>query len=101
MRFRLVILDGQEGILAHVNSASPLRLGRYGVILDALESIGITAVAQARSAKCLIVIDEIGAMEVYSELVQKHGHGYSHWFAASFGDNHPEISSLARYAETV
>ena len=65
--FRLVTLDGKHGILAHVNAASPLRVGRYGVNLDCLESIGIPAVYTAMATRDLIVLDEIGPMELYSD----------------------------------
>jgi nucleoside-triphosphatase len=69
--FRLVTLDGQSGILAHVASDSPLRLGRYGVNLHDLEAIGLTAIERARVANKLIVIDEIGPMQSYSEQFKK------------------------------
>ncbi len=64
--FRLVTVDGQTGIFAHVNSRSSLHVGRYGVNLDCLESLGIAAIKKAVEAKKLIVIDEIGPMELYS-----------------------------------
>jgi nucleoside-triphosphatase len=65
--FRLVTLDGQTGIFAHVNSKSSFRIGRYGVNLGCLESLGIAAIKKAVETKKLIVIDEIGPMELYSE----------------------------------
>ncbi len=65
--FRLVSLDGQHGILAHVHSESPLRVGRYGVNLDCLESIGVPALCRAKLTKHLIVLDEIGLMQLYLE----------------------------------
>jgi len=65
--FRLVTLDGRNGILAHVQSESPIRVGRYGLNLDCLESIGIAAINEAVATKKLIVIDEIGPMQAYSD----------------------------------
>jgi nucleoside-triphosphatase len=65
--FRLVTLDGRNGILAHVQSESPIRVGRYGVNLDCLESIGIAAINEAIATKELIVVDEIGLMQAYSD----------------------------------
>ena len=65
--FRLVTLGGQTGIFAHIKSESPLRIGHYGVNLDCLESLGIAAIKQAIEMKKLVVIDEIGPMELYSE----------------------------------
>ncbi len=65
--FRLVTLDGQQGILAHVNAKSPIRVGRYGVNVDCLESIGIPALYEAMATKDLVVLDEIGPMELHSD----------------------------------
>jgi nucleoside-triphosphatase len=65
--FRLVTLDGHSGILAHVNYAGPIRVGRYGVNLDFLESIGVATIYEAMATKDLIVIDEIGPMELHSD----------------------------------
>ena len=69
--FRLVTLDGQSGIFAHEATTSPLRVGRYGINLDCLESIGIAAIERALASKRIIVIDEIGPMELYSEQFQQ------------------------------
>ena len=58
-------------IMAHVNCRSPYRVGRYGVNVSAIEEVGITALREGiRNAKT-IIIDEIGRMELYSELFQK------------------------------
>ncbi len=69
--FRLVTLDGQTGVFAHINSKSPLRIGRYGVNLDCLESLGITAIQKAIETKKIVVIDEIGPMEEFSDRFKK------------------------------
>src|SRR5713226_4173579 len=52
--FQLITLDGQTGILAHVDIESPIRVGRYGVNLDCLTSIGIAAIDKASATKQLI-----------------------------------------------
>ena len=67
MGFRLLTLDGNEGTLAHLHIDSPLRLGRYGIDVTCLETIGIPALLQAATTKKLIVIDEIGFMQAFSE----------------------------------
>jgi nucleoside-triphosphatase len=64
--FEIVTFDGQTGILAHVDIHSPRRVGRYGVNLAALESVGITSVRHAMQGGALVVIDEIGPMELFS-----------------------------------
>ena len=64
--FRLVTLDGKEAILAHINIRSPYRVGKYGVDTTSLDRLGVPALNQAASAHQLIVIDEIGKMELLS-----------------------------------
>ena len=65
--FRLVTLDGEEVILAHTGIKSPYRVSRYGVDIAGLERVGIPALAQAAREQRLVVIDEIGKMELLSE----------------------------------
>ena len=64
--FRLVTLDGEDAILAHVNIHSPYRVSKYGVDIDALERVGIPALHKAAQQCNLVVIDEIGKMELFS-----------------------------------
>ena len=64
--FRIMTLDGQEGILAHVNVRSRYRVSKYGVDLADLERVGVTAIQHAIAASDCVVIDEIGKMELFS-----------------------------------
>jgi nucleoside-triphosphatase len=64
--FRIVTLDGQEGILAHVDVRSRYRVSKYGVDLVSLERVGVTAIQHAIVASDCVVIDEIGKMELFS-----------------------------------
>ncbi len=64
--FRLVTLDGDEVILAHINIHSPYRVGKYGVDIGGLERVGIPALHKAAQQCDLVVIDEIGKMELFS-----------------------------------
>jgi nucleoside-triphosphatase len=64
--FQLITLDGRFATLAHVNIAGPVRVGRYGVDLGALERVGLPAVREAMEAGRIVVIDEIGKMELAS-----------------------------------
>jgi nucleoside-triphosphatase len=66
--FRLIALDGSEGILASVNIESPYRVGRYGVHLQDLECVGVRALRRAlrQTQVTLVVVDEIGKMELFS-----------------------------------
>jgi nucleoside-triphosphatase len=69
--FKLVTLDGEEVVFAHVDfavAAGPDRLEKYGLDLSALERIGVGAVRQAVQARRLVIIDEIGPMEIRSPI---------------------------------
>jgi nucleoside-triphosphatase THEP1 len=64
--FRIVALDGQEAILAHVSISSPYQVSKYRVDTDALNGVGVAALRQALTESDLVVIDEIGKMELLS-----------------------------------
>jgi len=64
--FRIITLDGQEAVLAHVDISSPYRVSKYRVDIDALDRVGVSALRQALKEADLVVIDEIGKMELLS-----------------------------------
>lgn len=64
--FKLVTLDGQDAILAHVDVHSPYRVSRYGVDIGSLNRVGVSALHKAAQQCDLVVIDEIGKMELFS-----------------------------------
>ena len=64
--FRIVTLGGQEAILAHVDISGPYQVSKYRVDTDALDRVGVAALRQALNQSDLIVIDEIGKMELLS-----------------------------------
>ena len=64
--FRLVTLDGQDAILAHINIHSPYRVSKYGVDIDSLDKVGVSALHRAVRECDLVVVDEIGKMELFS-----------------------------------
>lgn len=64
--FALRTLDGRRATLAHVNRTGPPRVGKYGVDVDALERVGVPAIRAAIREGRLVVIDEIGKMEMAS-----------------------------------
>ena len=64
--FRLVTLDGQSAVLAHVDIGSPYRVSKYGVDIDSLSKVGVSALQRAAWQCDLVVIDEIGKMELFS-----------------------------------
>jgi len=64
--FRLVTLDGPTAILAHSDIHSQYRVSKYGVDLDGLDGVGVSALYQAAEECDLVVVDEIGKMELFS-----------------------------------
>ena len=64
--FRIVTLDGEEAVLAHTNISSPYHVSKYKVDIDSLDEFAVSAVHQALKKSDLIVIDEIGKMELLS-----------------------------------
>ncbi len=63
---RLVTLDGGSAILAHIDIHSPYRVSKYGVDIDSLEQVGVSALHRAAQQCDLVIIDEIGKMELFS-----------------------------------
>lgn len=67
--FRIIdLLNNVEGILAHVNCKNGPQVGKYRVCLEDLEKIGAKSILDACERADLVVIDEVGPMELYSEL---------------------------------
>jgi len=64
--FRLVTLDGDSAILAHVDVHSPYRVSRYGVDIVSIDRVGVSALHKAAQQCDLVIIDEIGKMELFS-----------------------------------
>jgi nucleoside-triphosphatase len=66
--FRLVTLPsgGREAVMAHVDIRTRNRVGRYGVDVATLDAVGVAAVREAVQSREVVVIDEIGKMELFS-----------------------------------
>lgn len=64
--FALVTLDGEEAVLARVAFADRQRVSRYGVDVEALDRVGVAAVRRALRESDLVVVDEVGKMELLS-----------------------------------
>lgn len=67
--FELVSLDGRKQLLSHVDLRSPHRVGKYGVHVDRFEAF-LQKLSFIDSAADIIVIDEIGKMELLSKRFQ-------------------------------
>lgn len=64
--FNCVTLDGVSKRIASVDSTSSIRIGRYGVELEAFENLALTSIRHSLKTKKVTVIDEIGYMQMLS-----------------------------------
>jgi nucleoside-triphosphatase len=64
--FRLVTLDGQADVMAHIDFKSRSQVGRYGVKVEVIDRLGAGAIRAAIEHNSIVVIDEIGKMELFS-----------------------------------
>lgn len=69
--FCLLTLDGREAVLADLLIRGGPRIGKYGVDLEALERTGVRSLREAIATKKLVVVDEIGPMELLSPLFRE------------------------------
>lgn len=63
--FRLVGLDGSEGVLSRVDFSGPHRVGRYGVDVEGFERF-LDRLELAATISTIVFVDEIGKMESLS-----------------------------------
>ncbi len=63
--FVMRTLDGKEGFLAHQEIQSEFRIRRFGVSIENIETIAVPSIAPVEGR--IIVLDEIGKMECFSE----------------------------------
>ena len=64
--FSITSVEGANVVMAHVDFRSSVRVGKYGVDVPAFERIALPALRDAVQRKRIIVIDEIGKMELAS-----------------------------------
>jgi nucleoside-triphosphatase len=67
----LDLSNGRRGWLAHMNQKSGPQIGRYTVNMADLDSVGAEAIVSAVENSDIVVIDEIGPMELFSESFRK------------------------------
>lgn len=66
--FRLITLDDKQCVLSHKSARSPYRVGKYRINRDCIERLGVAAIEHGIKKRCTIVIDEIGKMELFSDV---------------------------------
>jgi len=64
--FEIVTLDGSQAVLSHIDIRGPQRVGKYGVDAAAFDRVAVAALRRAIQQSDLIVVDEIGKMELFS-----------------------------------
>ena len=64
------LYTGKKDILAHIDVQSMFKVSKYGVDINAFDEIAMTAINSAVENCDLIIIDEIGKMELFSENFQ-------------------------------
>ena len=67
----LNLTDGTKGVLASVLGGLGPRVGRYRVNLEDLSAVGAAGLAKAAAHSEVIVIDEVGPMELVSPEFRK------------------------------
>ncbi len=61
------VANAKVGWLAHVNQQGGPQVGKYHVNLGDLEAVGVKAIAEATEKHDVVVVDEVGPMELFSE----------------------------------
>lgn len=61
------LATGDSGLLSHVEECSGPRVGKYSVCQDQLDTLSSRAIGQNMEKIDLLIIDEIGPMELKSE----------------------------------
>ncbi|MBN2407572.1 MAG: AAA family ATPase [Elusimicrobia bacterium] len=67
--FMMKTIDGRTAYLAHRDIVSGCRIRRYGVSIENIENIAVDSISP--SGNKIIVLDEIGKMECFSERFRK------------------------------
>jgi nucleoside-triphosphatase len=64
--FRVRDLRGDAAVLAHIACKGKHRVGKYGVDTAAFEEIAVPALQAGKEETDLLIVDEIGRMELFS-----------------------------------
>jgi nucleoside-triphosphatase len=69
--FNIVTLSGRSRMMASKGFRSPRRVGSYGVDVEAIDTLAAGSIEEAIEKDDLIVIDEIGKMELFSDVFRR------------------------------
>ena len=89
--FRLVTLDGDEAVMAHTDlrGEGRPRVSRYGVDVEAIEDVGVAAIQRAMASDKVIIVDEIGKMELFCE-------AFKETVSEAVGSENPVLATIMR-----
>ncbi len=60
-------MSGEKGVLARLGLESRYMYGKFGVDLSVLENVGVKALQEAQEKADVIIVDEVGKLEVESD----------------------------------
>jgi len=103
---KLITLYGEEATLAHKDLKAPRypRAGRYGVDTAALDKVGVKALKRAIRRNRIVIVDEIGLMELHSkkflDVLMGGFMGSAHIVGTITAKHHPE-ADVFRYLSQI
>jgi len=103
---KLITLYGEQTTIAHKDLKAPRypRVGRYGVDTAALDKVGVKALKRAIGRNRIVIVDEIGLMELYSrkflDVLMGGFMGEAHIVGTIMAKHHPE-ADVYRYLSQI
>ncbi|RJP21374.1 MAG: NTPase [Candidatus Abyssobacteria bacterium SURF_5] len=85
--FEIVTLDGRRAPLSHIGIPGKQRVGRYGVDTESMDSVAVPAIKRAIEEGHIVIIDEIGKMELFS-------HRFRQVVLKAFGSSSPVVAVI-------
>lgn len=90
--FRIKTFEGKEGVLAHIEWKGRPRVGKYGVDVESFEAIALPELETALRDSQIIVVDEIGKMELFS-------HGFKELVTKVLDSPYPLLGVIKDYGD--
>jgi nucleoside-triphosphatase len=103
---KLITLYSEEVTIAHKDLKAQRypRVGRYGVDTAALDKVGVKALKRAIRRNRIVIVDEIGLMELYSrkflDVLMEGFMGEAHIVGTITAKHHPE-ADVFRYLSQI
>lgn len=98
--FDCVSLDGKRQRIADVNLHSDIRMGRYGIAIEAFEDFALQAISKSSSTSKIIIIDEIGPIQFLSTKFKQQTNniltGPNCVIGTIFYNKHPDIDEIKK-----